>query len=110
MKNIEKLVGEIFDLPEAERNLLVKHLNAAAAKEKPQPSRRGYFTMNQIAASSSEHVPLLKNILASARRLGFQIDPDKAVDLHAMDEALRGADVTGRLALKATMAKIGMIQ
>jgi hypothetical protein len=108
MSNAKQIIDDFMKLPEIERAVLAETLSASVKEKKPA-TRKGYFTINQIAASSSEHVPLLKNIMATARRFGFVIDPDKAIDPVAMDAALKGADVSARLALKATMAKIGLI-
>jgi hypothetical protein len=109
MSDANQIIEDFMALPEIERAVLAETLSASVAKEKKPATRKGYFTIKQIAASSSEHVPLLKNIMATARRLGFAIDPDKPIDPVAMDAALKGADISARLALKATMAKIGLI-
>jgi hypothetical protein len=109
MSDANEIIRQFMMLPEIERVALADVLTASVAKAKKPAARKGSFTPNQIAASSSEHVPLLMNIMATARRFGFVIDPGKSIDPVAMDAALKGADVSARLALKATMAKIGLI-
>jgi hypothetical protein len=81
-------------------------INAHADKISAASSRK---TLNSIAAASSTSVPLLQNIQRTARRMGFDIVPDKPVDPVALDKAIAGADVVQRIALKMAMSQVGLI-
>jgi hypothetical protein len=107
-KETLKLIEAIWSLPESERRLsLIRHLSAKA-DEKPAVPARGRRTIDQLSGSV-EHRPLLHQILASARRMGWDVPVDRPIDVAEMDKALKGSDLTARLALKSTLDRLSLI-
>lgn len=105
----QEIIAAFCALPAAEQTVLAEVLHATAVKGKKPAPGRGYFTLNQISAKSSEHAPLIANIMATLKRFGFVIDPDKPIDVIAMEKAFAGKDVTTRIAIKSQLSKIGAL-
>lgn len=70
---------------------------------------RGKKTINQIAAASATSIPLLKQIKATAARLGYEVPDDRPVNLMEFDKAVAGKDIQTRLALKSIMRQVGLL-
>jgi len=75
------------------------------------PRGRPILTPIQAAeANGGRNRDLLRSVVAQAKRAGFTIDMnDKKIDTVALDSAMKGHDVTQRLAIKSALAKMALI-
>jgi hypothetical protein len=82
-----------------------------AAATDNAPKGRPLLTPLQCSqARGGANRDLLHSVIASVKRLGFQIDiSDKHVDIDAFNAATKGKSVTERLAAKAAMFRLGLI-
>jgi hypothetical protein len=81
----------------------------AVAGDAALPKRQLMTPLQASQVKNGANRDLLRSVMASARRMGFVIDMDKQVDSVALDAALKGRDVTERLALKSALAKLALI-
>jgi hypothetical protein len=92
--------------PEIDAAAVVRHL-----------AKRGFLfddgvaSVNAAAAVtvSDSNFKLHQRIKAEAARLGFDYTPGRKVDPFQLDAALRGKDISARLALKANLIRIGAL-
>jgi hypothetical protein len=61
------------------------------------------------AAADPQNLPLLKQAVATAQRLGFEIKPDETINTFELDRALAGKDLDERWALKTILHRLAMI-
>jgi hypothetical protein len=82
----------------------------AAATDNAPKARPLLTPLQASQAKNGANKDLLRSVMARAQRLGFTINlDDKHVDVVALDAAMAGKDVSERLAIKATLAKMGLI-
>ena len=82
----------------------------AAADDADRPRRPLLTPLQASRTRNGANKDLLRSVQARAARMGFPINiDDKYVDVVALDAAMRGKDVTERLSIKATLAKMALI-
>jgi hypothetical protein len=82
----------------------------AVAGDADRPRRPLLTPLQASQTRNGANKDLLRSVQARAARMGFPINiDDKYVDVVALDAAMRGKDVTERLSIKATLAKMALI-
>jgi hypothetical protein len=62
------------------------------------------------AAADQQATPLLRQVMAQARRLGVSFDPSVILSVAQIDQQLQGKPVLERLAFKTNLAALGLIR
>jgi len=82
----------------------------AVAGDADRPKRPLLTPMQAAEARNGMNKDLVRSVLAQARRLGCEIKENELVSTAALDAAMTGnEDISGRLAIKAAMAKLALI-
>jgi hypothetical protein len=81
----------------------------AVAGDAALPKRPLLTPVQCAAAKNGANRDLLRSVTAQAKRMGYTIEDDKHVDVGKLDAAMKGRDVTERLALKSALAKLALI-
>jgi hypothetical protein len=83
----------------------------AAAGSSAHSLRTGAYRMTPLQASeqSPQHLTLVKQLMARAKRLGYSMQLDQPVDLDAFDRAVAGKDINERLGVKSAMRQVGLV-
>lgn len=83
----------------------VDDLSAASAG----PLGKPILTPLQAAAANPQNAILIHQLAQRCSRLGYQLELDRRVDQFKLDQALAGKDVTSRLEIKTTMARLHLL-
>lgn len=128
--DVNRSLNEIDGLDDPMRRRILRKLHAdgllfddrdgalfAAADSTPprqyslgEMRRAALLTPMQAAAADPANRVILDQVVAQCRRFGFDLRPGEIVDTMALDRALsKSRDVSGRMALKATMSRLHLI-
>ena len=85
-------------------------LYANAAQQSDRPAAPTTITLMEAAAKINKlDEPLLRSVLASAKRLGVDLPLEKPISMFELDLQLRGKDISARMALKGNLHRLGVL-
>lgn len=123
VSDVDRSLRELDGIDDNTRGRILRHLTAqghlhddrdgrlfaSAASPSPQLHR-----LRSPLAAAAEYPQLkqrINRVLASARRMGAIIDPEKPIDIHALDRQLAGhRDIDQRFWLKSELHQLGLIE
>jgi len=120
--DVAKTLRGVYGLTPAQRENVMKALkkdghvagdlsNRAMFASAESPSVQ-LMTPLECSAASPNNLALLRNVQARCRRIGYDLAPDKRVDVFSLNSCLTKAErfsVEDRISLKTDLAKLNLI-